>query len=199
MRERLTSRDIQARETRERLIDTTMKLIAREGYRNTTISRICEASGVSVGTFYQYFRSKKDIIVLIGREHSRYLGTVCQLDPGQGAREIYMRFVEAYMERVRDSGLEKAKALMMGMLEGNLNDEESGIALQHRFLRKVLAHGRETGEFDPEAISDGEFCETFTVYVNGVLATWLYHSETIDLVPFGSRHLNRLLRLLKKR
>lgn len=53
MRERRTSRDIQAMETRERLTDTAMRLIAREGYRNASISRICEASGVSVGTFYQ--------------------------------------------------------------------------------------------------------------------------------------------------
>lgn len=199
MREQPTSRDIQARETRERLIDTAMKLIARDGFRSTAISRICEASGVSVGTFYQYFQSKKDIIVLIARDHNRYLGTVCQLDPEQSAQEIYRRFVKKYMERARDSGLEKSKALMMGLMEGDVSNEEAGIELQHRFLRKVLAYGRETGEFDAQDISDEEFCEAFTVYVNGVLSTWFFQSEIIDLVPFGCRHLNRLLRLLKKR
>ena len=41
MKERLTSRDLQARETRERLMRTAMDLIAGEGYRTVTVSRIC--------------------------------------------------------------------------------------------------------------------------------------------------------------
>ena len=53
MKERLTSRDLQARETRERLMRTAMDLIAGEGYRTVTVSRICRECGVSVGTFYQ--------------------------------------------------------------------------------------------------------------------------------------------------
>ena len=51
MKEKLTSRDIQARQTREKLLRTAMELIAEEGYRNVTISRICKECGVSVGTF----------------------------------------------------------------------------------------------------------------------------------------------------
>ena len=73
MKERLTSRDLQARETRERLMRTAMDLIAGEGYRTVTVSRICRECGVSVGTFYQYFTSKKDIIALLTREHNEYL------------------------------------------------------------------------------------------------------------------------------
>ena len=42
MKEKLTSRDIQARQTREKLLRTAMELIAEEGYRNVTISRICK-------------------------------------------------------------------------------------------------------------------------------------------------------------
>ena len=49
MKEKLTSRDIQAQETREKLLRTSMELIAKEGYRNVTISRICKECGVSVG------------------------------------------------------------------------------------------------------------------------------------------------------
>lgn len=136
--------------------------------------------------------------MLIAQDHNQYLGSVCQLDPGQDARVVYRRFVEKYMHRVQDSGLEKAKALMMGILEGQVSDEEAGIELQHRFLRRVLAYGRETGEFDPQAMSDEEFCETFTVTVNGVLTSWFFNSGSIDLVSFGCRHLNRLLQLLNK-
>lgn len=198
MKEKLTSRDLQARETREKLLRTAMELIAREGYRNVTVSRICKECGVSVGTFYQYFSAKRDIIVLMDRDHNEYLGSVCRMDPGKSARQLYLEFVEKYMERIEDSGLVLSKSLMLGQLEDNVGDDEAGVQLQREFLGKVLAHGRETGEFFPKAMGDEEFFELFSVTINGILVTWFLNHESIDLKPYGYRHLARLLRLLEK-
>ena len=197
MKEKLTSRDIQARETRKKVLRTAMELIATEGYRNVTISRICKECGVSVGTFYQYFSAKRDIIVLMDREHNEYLSTACQIDPTKSARQLYLAFVEKYMERIEGSGIVLSKSLMLGQLEDNVGDDEAGVQLQREFLGKVLAHGRETGEFSPEAMSDEEFFEMFSVTINGILITWFLNQESIDLKPYGYRQLSRLLKLLE--
>jgi AcrR family transcriptional regulator len=196
MKEKLTSRDIQAQETREKLLRTSMELIAKEGYRNVTISRICKECGVSVGTFYQYFGAKRDIIVLMDREHNEYLSTACQLDGARSARQLYLDFVEKYMERIEDSGLALSKSLMLGQLEDNVGDDEAGVHLQREFLGKVLAHGRRTGEFSSKAMKDEEFFEVFSVTINGILITWFLNHESIDLKPYGCKHLGRLLELL---
>ena len=198
MKEKLTSRDIQAQETRKKLLRTSMELIAREGYRSVTISRICRECGVSVGTFYQYFSAKRDIIVLMDREHNEYLGSVCKMDPRKSARELYLDFVEKYMERIGDSGLVLSKSLMLGQLEDNVGDDEAGVHLQRKFLGKVLARGRETGEFAAGAMTDEEFFEVFSVTINGILVTWFLNPESIDLKPYGRKHLERLLKLLER-
>lgn len=199
MKEKLTSRDIQAQETRKRLLRTAMELIAKEGYRNVTIQRICKECGVSVGTFYQYFSAKRDIIVLMDREHNEYLSTACQIDCAKSARQLYLDFVEKYMERIEASGFVLSKSLMLGQLEDNVGDDEAGVQLQREFLGKVLAHGRRTGEFDPAAMTDEEFFEVFSVTINGILITWFLNPESVEIKPYGRRHLGRLLELLEPR
>lgn len=198
MKGKLTSRDLQARETREKVLRTSMELIAREGYRNVTIQRICKECGVSVGTFYQYFSAKRDIIVLMDREHNEYLSTACQLDPTKSARQLYLDFVEKYMERIEESGFVLSKSLLLGMLEDNVNDEEAGVQLQREFLGKVLALGRARGEFPPEAMTDEEFFTLFSVAINGILTTWFINPDTVDIRPYGISCLKRLLELLER-
>lgn len=197
MKEKLTSRDLQAQETRKKLLRTSMELIAREGYRNVTISRICKACGVSVGTFYKYFSAKRDIIVLMDRDHNEYLGSACAMDPHKSARELYLDFVNTYLRRIEDSGFVLSKSLMLGQLEDNVGDDEAGVQLQREFLGKVLAHGRATGEFSPNAMTDEEFFEAFSITINGILVTWFLNGESIDLKPYGYRHLARLLEPLE--
>lgn len=199
MKEKLTSRDLQARETRERLLRTSMELIAKEGYRNVTIQRICKECGVSVGTFYQYFSSKKDIIMLMNREHSEYLSHMCRIESGKSAAEIYREYVRKYMEYIAKCGFQSSRSLMQGMLEDEVRDEEAGMDLQRDFFEKLVAFGCETGEFDPQAMSAKEFFELFTVGVNGIFVGWFYTNGSIDVVDYGCRNLNRLVRLIERR
>lgn len=199
MKEKPTSRDLQAQRTRKKLLRTSMKLIGTEGYRNVTISRICKECGVSVGTFYQYFSAKRDIIVLMDRDHNEYLSTACEVDPSKSARQLYLDFVEKYMERIEGSGFILSRSLMLGQLEDNVGDDEAGVQLQREFLGKVLAHGRRTGEFDPAAMTDEEFFEMFSVTINGILVTWFLNRENIDIKHYGRKHLGRLIEMMQKR
>lgn len=198
MKERLTSRDIQARETREKLLRTAMELIAREGYRGVTIQRICKECGVSVGTFYQYFSSKKDIIMLMNREHSEYLSHMCQIEPGRSAVELYREYVRKYMEYVARCGIQTSRALMQGMLEDEVRDEEVGLDLVKDFFNQLLSYGRGTGEFSPDAMTDLEFFQLFMVGVNGTLVQWFYSNGALDVVEYGCRNVGRLVGLLER-
>ena len=47
------------------LIDTATELFAKEGYHNTTIRQIVKASGIGIGSIYQYVKNKEEILVLI--------------------------------------------------------------------------------------------------------------------------------------
>jgi AcrR family transcriptional regulator len=54
-----------ARSTRERIIDEAVRLIAAQGYAETTVGQIEAAAGLSAraGGFYRHFRSKEDVLL----------------------------------------------------------------------------------------------------------------------------------------
>jgi len=47
--------------TREHILFTALKLILKKGYGNVTMNELVEASGLSKGAFYHYFKSKDQI------------------------------------------------------------------------------------------------------------------------------------------
>ena len=55
-----TKRQEQARETKNRIYNSAIELMEKEGFDNITIADIREKAGVSVGAFYHYFASKND-------------------------------------------------------------------------------------------------------------------------------------------
>ena len=59
--------------TRDRLVETALRLFREDGYQATTMRRIATEAGVSLGNAYYYFGSKDDLVtelyLVIQREH----------------------------------------------------------------------------------------------------------------------------------
>jgi AcrR family transcriptional regulator len=53
--------------TRNSLLLAAGELFAEQGYLETTVGQISERAGVALGTFYQYFRDRADIITTLVR------------------------------------------------------------------------------------------------------------------------------------
>jgi AcrR family transcriptional regulator len=56
-------RDFVTKNQRDRLTAGIIAVVAEQGYREATVSRICAAAGVSRRTFYSYFSSKEECYV----------------------------------------------------------------------------------------------------------------------------------------
>jgi AcrR family transcriptional regulator len=54
------SREFVAQNQRERLIAGTIAAVAEHGYRETTVTQVAAAAGVSRRTFYAYFKTKEE-------------------------------------------------------------------------------------------------------------------------------------------
>ncbi|MFP4661190.1 MAG: TetR/AcrR family transcriptional regulator [Halanaerobiales bacterium] len=61
-------------EKKESIRKAAIRIIAEEGFHNCTTDKIAEEAGVSVGTIYNYFTDKKDILAYIFKIEHKKLG-----------------------------------------------------------------------------------------------------------------------------
>lgn len=54
-----------SREKRDEILKAAMAMFVERGYSGTTSDDIAQAAGVSVGTFYNYFRNKRQVLVTL--------------------------------------------------------------------------------------------------------------------------------------
>lgn len=72
----MTSRQLQAIERRQQLIDTAKKLFAKNGYHNTSVRSITQSIGMADGLIYHYFpKGKLEILHTIIEEGCEALNT----------------------------------------------------------------------------------------------------------------------------
>ncbi len=60
-------------EKKRKLVEIGIKLIAQKGYHNTSIQEIANKAGVSKGSFYSYFPSKKAFMKTTMKEFHRFM------------------------------------------------------------------------------------------------------------------------------
>ncbi|MGC8720928.1 MAG: TetR/AcrR family transcriptional regulator, partial [Thermodesulforhabdaceae bacterium] len=58
----MNKREIQASETRQRIIKSAVGLFARFGYHKTTVSEIAQVAGVTTGALFHHFDSKEALL-----------------------------------------------------------------------------------------------------------------------------------------
>ena len=49
--------------SKEKIIDTTVSIIKKKGADAVTVRDVCKEAGLSIGTFYHYFRDKDDLMI----------------------------------------------------------------------------------------------------------------------------------------
>ncbi len=83
-----------SREKRADILKAAARMFAERGYAGTTSDDIATAAGVSVGTFYNYFRNKRQALVTLVIERlEEIFGNIqlAQMDFTQGNREETIR------------------------------------------------------------------------------------------------------------
>jgi AcrR family transcriptional regulator len=102
-----------ARRTRAQLIEAATEIFAEQGFQNTAVAQIAERAGVSLGTFYQYFRNRDEVLVALVNHQLDWIRTT--QGPGwhvgdgiEGLERVLRIYIQAYtrvidMSRVWES------------------------------------------------------------------------------------------------
>lgn len=91
--------------TRQRLLEAGKKLFAKKGYHRTTIEDITKEAGVSHGTFYVYFKSKKEFFLEILREIRELI--LSTLNTGIKEKSSEKFFLDSFKELLKEKEIIK--------------------------------------------------------------------------------------------
>lgn len=80
-----------AMRTRQRVLEAGYACFVREGYAGTSVPDIHEAAGVSLGTFYTYFRSKSAVVVtLVAEQIAAFVDVLADAGVADGGLSAYV-------------------------------------------------------------------------------------------------------------
>ena len=146
-----------ARQTRNRLLTAAYEQFSETGYRGTKVADICTRAGTSLGTFYQYFHGRADVMTCLVAEAIR--GTLEQRpwrlsQGGAGLRRLLHDYVHGYA----------ASAAFQGVWEEATHVDDVPAAVRRdlsryltegveREFRRAQSRGVLPGHLDPKLLA----------------------------------------------
>jgi len=99
-----------ARRTRATILEAAARLFGEQGYQATSVGDVAAAAGVSLGTVYQYFRDRSDLVAALLQTHvTRMLGQTDTAwrakEGGDGLYRVLHNFVVSYAEQAEMAGV----------------------------------------------------------------------------------------------
>ncbi|WP_254871148.1 TetR/AcrR family transcriptional regulator [Bacillus sp. Marseille-Q1617] len=136
---------------RDQMIRGAVSLFKQKGFHRTTTREIAKAAGFSIGTLYEYIRTKEDVLYLVCDSiYEQVRLELEELDIGQGTIESLKIGIAHYfqvMDRMQDEVLvmyQEAKSLSKDALPYVLRKELEMVAM----VEKLIVRCVETGELE---------------------------------------------------
>jgi AcrR family transcriptional regulator len=186
---------------RKLIFDTAARVFARKGYHETAVKDITLEAGISVGTFYLYFKNKEDLFEKLYDEMDEKIKLINQYAAENGAEN---RSVEERFSRIISSSLwafmryrELAKIMLIEAPGLNPRFERKYGEINSRsaaVLENILASLKQKGLID---VPDVRIAAMAFEGANGIITYWLRAGGTEDLRAWAYPLAVFLLQALK--
>ncbi|MGO5314986.1 TetR/AcrR family transcriptional regulator [Bilifractor sp. LCP21S3_A7] len=179
------------RSSRKKIIDTAISIIRENGADALTVRNVCDTAGLSIGTFYHYFRDKDDLMMYFLKEtsfDSFRLKTPLSNISGR-ISELYMHLIHKYMDLGLDfmksfySTGNRSLSAYMGEENGSFA-EGSVMAISEKEMSKALDCGIIKPSSDIHLL-----CIDICTIVKGCVFEWCLNDGKPDI----ESSLNRIL------
>jgi AcrR family transcriptional regulator len=163
-----------------------------QGIEDTTIEQICRRADVSVGSFYNYYKSKDDVIVSAFKSADQYFEEVVTKEvDGLGFEDQISTFFLHYAKYNVQQGLHFVKNLY------NNSDQKlfvSSKRYMHSFLLDIIKGGQESGKLSNE-ISPEELEHFLFIVARGVVNDWCLYDGEYDLENKLTSYIKSIIRI----
>lgn len=184
------------RNTRGKIIDAAWQLFYRQGYDDTTVEEIIEASGTSRGSFYHYFQGKDALLSTLADVFDRKYEELTEtLDPNQDRFEQLMYLNRELFAMLENSiSLDLAARLYSSQLvtrgDKSLMDRNR---TYYRLLRQIALQGQERGELRGD-VTANEIVRAYALCERALIYDWCLSEGDYSLTQYSRAMMPMFLR-----
>lgn len=171
-------------ETQQIIFDTAMKLMAEKGFQGTTIRDICATAGIPIGTFYNCYKSKVDILKRIYDDGDKFIQeTIPDGEEQPDALERLRIFALRYAQLNERTGLDVLRVLFYPS-NAWFSIDRPMQTYAKRFVEEGQAHGEIRND-----IPENEIVESLFDILRGVCYNWCVCDGGFDLIRRIDSHM----------
>ncbi|APC39423.1 TetR/AcrR family transcriptional regulator [Clostridium estertheticum] len=191
--QKLNNRQLQALNTKNKIYKSAIDLMDKKGYKNIKIQDICKKAGVSVGSFYNCFKSKNEILIEIYKRADEYFITeVANNIYCDNATNEIIKYFDYYAKYNVQVGIDTMKLLY------NSNNKlfiTKGRDMQN-LLNIIIERGQEKNEISNE-MSKESITEYLFIAARGVVYNWCLYDGKFDLMEAMNEYMKRFIIIFK--
>jgi len=188
----VNSRTLQAQKTKEKIYKTSIKLFRSKGFDNVTIKEIALSANISVGLFYNYYKSKNDILnqqfIIADEIFNEFMKNGVK---GNTVKEKIKSYMIFYIDFVINQPYDFTKILY--------NNNNTLFIKKGRSMQTLLDPILEEGFRNKEITVDmkiSEINEYLYQAMRGLIFHWCLHNGNFDLHQRAEKYLDLLIKPL---
>lgn len=193
MTKKLTAKQQQTLEKKNRIYEVAIKLFKEDGYENTNIRDICEQAGVTTGSLYNLYENKVAILNTFKEKLTEKSVQPLENDPD--IKQPY-HTIEAYILSILQvfDEIGADLTLVLHSQRGNFYDEKTkGIILLEDYIMDCLKHKTIKSKF-----SSNQLVEAIITIIYGLIYKWCDNKGRYNLLTQSKDELPLLLENLLK-
>lgn len=189
----------QKKRTKEKIMAAAWELFLAQGYEETTISQIIDASSTSRSAFYHHFHGKEDLLFGIAYAYDiGYDEWYAKCDSTLHTIDNLILFNQFVMESLENSSFIDLYPSVYGLQvitssPRHILDQDRRY---YKILRSLIKEGQKKGEIDT-AHSYAELADMIANMQIGLTYSWCLQQHRFSLIDYGKRLLNPFLETLR--
>lgn len=186
--------------TKGKIVSAAWQLFYEQGYDDTTVEEIVEASGTSRGSFYHYFDGKDALLsslsYLFDEKYDELIET---MEPGLSPIDkLILMNQELFLMIDNTVSVELMSQLFATQLTTSgerhmLNQNRT----YYKLLRQIALEGQKQGIFRSD-MSVNDIIKAYAMFERGMMYEWCISSGTYSLCQYSQSILPKFLQTLQK-
>lgn len=165
--------------TKELLDNAALKLMTEKG-ENFTVRDICRLAGVSVGTFYTYYKSKDEVSLERLQYMDQYLLDSYAEISGESCRERLENFLSSYIFFSARRGLTFSREVYRSILMTTVSPDSCKNRTLYKIIRELILEGQRKGEFTSDLSADA-LSDSAIALIRGLAVNWCHQGGSYTL------------------